>query len=47
VNDPNYTPHFPLTAKRDKLTLYLNRPRLSLKDIEKIESAQRENRVSE
>jgi len=47
VNDADYKPPFPLTAKLDKLTLKVNRPQLSPEDIKKLESAQRNNKTSE
>jgi len=47
VNDADYKPPFPLTAKLDKLTLKVNRPQLSSEDIKKLESAQRNNKTSE
>jgi arylsulfatase len=47
VNDADYKPPFPLTAKLDKLTLTVDRPQLSPADIQKLESAQRNNKSSE
>jgi arylsulfatase len=47
VNDADYKPPFALTAKLDKLTLTVDRPQLSPEDIQKLEAAQRNNRVSE
>jgi arylsulfatase len=47
VNDEDYKPPFPLTASLDKLTIKVDRPQLSPEDIEKLKSAQRNNRVSE
>jgi arylsulfatase len=47
VNDADYTPPFPLTAKLDKLTITVDRPQLSKADIQKLESAQRNNSSSE
>jgi len=47
VNDADYHPPFPLTATLIKLTIRVNRPQLSPADIEKLEAAQRNNRVSE
>ena len=38
VNDADYKPPFPLTAKLNKLTLKLDRPQLSPKDIKKLEA---------
>jgi hypothetical protein len=40
VNDADYLPPFPLTAKLDKLTIKVDRPKLSPEDIKKIEEAQ-------
>lgn len=40
VNDADYKPPFPLTAKLDKLTIKVDRPRLSPDDIKKLESAE-------
>jgi len=39
VNDADYHPPFPLTAKLDKLTIRIDRPKLSPEDIEKLEKA--------
>jgi hypothetical protein len=39
VNDADYKPPFPLTAKLNKLTIRLDRPQLSPADINKFESA--------
>jgi arylsulfatase A-like enzyme len=47
VNDADYQPPFPLTAKLDKLTIKIDRPKLSPEDIKKLEQAQRNNKVSE
>ena len=47
VNDADYQPPFPLTAKLDKLTIKVDRPELSKEDIEKLEAAQRENKASQ
>jgi len=47
VNDADYKPPFPLTAKLNKLTIKVERPKLSPADIKKLEEAQRNNRVSE
>ena len=47
VNDDDYKPPFALTAKLNKLTLTVDRPRLSPEDIKKLEMAQRNNKVSE
>jgi arylsulfatase len=47
VNDEDYQPPFPLTAKLDKLTIKVDRPQLSPEDIKKLEEAQRNNKMSE
>jgi arylsulfatase len=47
VNDADYKPPFPLTAKLNKLTVKVDRPQLSPADIKKLEEAQRNNKVSE
>jgi len=47
VNDADYKPPFPLTAKLEKLTLKVNRPKLSPEDIKKLQAAQRNNKASE
>jgi arylsulfatase A-like enzyme len=39
VNDADYTPPFPLTAKLEKLTIKMDRPQLSPEDIKKLEAA--------
>ena len=40
MNDEDYQPPFPLTAKLNKLTLKIDRPQLSPEDIKKLEEAQ-------
>lgn len=40
VNDADYQPPFPLTAKLNKLTLKVDRPQLSEEDIKKLQDAQ-------
>jgi len=40
VNDADYTPLFPLTAKLDKLTLKVDRPQLSTEEIKKLENTE-------
>ena len=37
VNDADYQPPFPLTAKLNKLTIKVDRPKLSPEDIKKLE----------
>ena len=39
VNDADYKPPFPLTAKLNKLTIKVDRPQLSPEDIKKFEAA--------
>lgn len=40
MNDADYTPPFPLTAKLNKLTIQVDRPRPSPEDIKKLESGE-------
>jgi arylsulfatase A-like enzyme len=40
VNDEDYKPPFPLTAKLNKLTIKVDRPKLSPEDIKKLENTQ-------
>ena len=47
VNDADYKPPFPLTAKLNKLTIKIDRPELSPEDIKKLQAAQRNNKMSE
>ena len=47
VNDADYKPPFPLTAKLNKLTIKVDRPQLSPAEIEKLQAAQRNNSSSE
>ena len=42
VNDADYKPPFPLTAKLIKLTIKVDRPQLSPEDIKKLEAAMQE-----
>ena len=42
VNDADYKPPFPLTAKLNKLTIKVDRPQLSEKDIKELEKKMRE-----
>ena len=37
MNDKDYLPPFPLTAKLNKLTIKIDRPQLSPEEIEKLE----------
>jgi hypothetical protein len=47
VNDADYKPPFPLTAKLNKLTITVDRPKLSPADIKKLEAAMREKAQSD
>jgi hypothetical protein len=47
VNDADYQPPFTLTAKLNKLTIKVDRPKLSPEDIKKLKAAQRNNKMSE
>jgi arylsulfatase len=40
VNDADYKPPFPLTAKLNKLTIKVDRPQLSEEDVKKLENTQ-------
>ena len=42
VNDADYKPPFPLTAKLNRLTIKVDRPQLSPADVKKFEAAMRE-----
>jgi arylsulfatase len=42
VNDADYKPPFPLTAKLNKLTIKVDRPQLSPADIEKLDAAMKD-----
>ena len=42
VNDADYKPPFPLTAKLNKLTIKVDRPQLSPEDIKKLQAAMTE-----
>jgi hypothetical protein len=42
VNDADYQPPFPLTAKFNKLTINIDRPQLSPADIQKLKAAMQE-----
>jgi len=42
VNDEDYRPPFPLTAKLNKLTIKVDRPQLSPEDIKKFQAAMQE-----
>ncbi len=47
MNDADYDPPFALTAKLNKLTIKVDRPKLSPEDIKKLEAAMRNNKASE
>ena len=47
VNDADYKPPFPLTAKLNKLTIKVDRPQLSPEDIKKLMVAQRNKKANE
>src|SRR5262249_434596 len=47
VNDADYKTPFTFTGKINKITLTIDRPKLSPEDIAKLEQAQRDNKVSE
>ncbi|MGE5945694.1 MAG: arylsulfatase, partial [Betaproteobacteria bacterium] len=47
VNDADYQPPFALTAELNKLTIKVDRPKLSPEDIQKLEAAMRNNMTSE
>jgi arylsulfatase len=47
VNDADYKPPFPLTAKLNKLTIRVDRPKLSPEDEKRLMEAMRNNKVSE
>jgi hypothetical protein len=47
VNDADYKPPFPLTAKFNKLTIKVDRPQLSPADIKKLQEAMKEKAKSD
>ncbi len=47
VNDADYKPPFALTAKLDKLTIKVDRPKLSPDDIKKLQAAMINKATSE
>lgn len=47
VNDADYQPPFAFTGKLNKVTLTIDRPKLSPEDIKKLQEAERNNHVSE
>ena len=42
MNDEDYKPPFPLTAKFNKLTIAIDRPQLSLGDIQKLKEGMKQ-----
>ncbi len=47
VNDADYLPPFPLTARLEKLTIKVDRPKLTPEDVKKLQESQRNNSSSE
>ena len=47
VDDADYQVPFKFTGKLDKLTLTIDRPKLSLADIQKLKEATRNNKAAE
>ncbi|MCB1965821.1 MAG: arylsulfatase, partial [Candidatus Accumulibacter sp.] len=47
VNDADYKPPFPLTAKLNKLTIQVDRPQLAPEEIKKLEAAMMEKAKSD
>lgn len=47
VNDADYRPPFPLTAKLERLTIKIDRPQLSPADIARLEAAMKEKAKSD
>jgi arylsulfatase len=47
VNDADYQPPFKFTGKINKITLTIDRPKLSPEDIKKLEAAERDKKGSE
>ena len=47
VNDEDYKPPFTFTGKLNKLTIKVDRPQLSAEDIQKLQTAMRNNKASE
>ena len=47
MNDADYKPPFPFTGKLNKLTIKVDRPKLSPDDIKELQAAQRDNKMSE
>jgi arylsulfatase len=47
VNDQDYQVPFKFTGKLNKLTLTIDRPKLTPEDVKKLQQAQRNNKASE
>ena len=47
MNDADYKPPFPLTAKLNKLTIKVDRPQLSPAEIKKLQAAMMEKAKSD
>ena len=47
VDDKDYQVPFAFTGKIDKITLSIDRPKLTPEDVKKLETAQRNNKTSE
>jgi hypothetical protein len=47
VNDADYKPPLPLTAKLNKLTIRIDRPQLLPADIKKLQEATRNRKMAE
>ena len=47
VNDEDYEPPFPFTGTLNKLTIKLDRPKLSPEELQKLKAAQRKKQISE
>ena len=47
VNDADYRPPFPLTAKLNKLTIQVDRPKLSPEDVKKLQAAMKQKAAAD
>ena len=47
VNDADYQTPFPFTGTIRKITLSIDRPKLTPEDVKRLQAAQRDNKVSE
>ena len=47
VNDADYRPPFPLTAKLNKLTIKVDRPKLSPEDVKKLQAAMKQKAAND